>query len=116
MKGVLKGSLFSLILIFIIIGISALINMKLHIPPYILKGILWTVSCICIFAGVLPVTKSASEGKFFRGIGCAFVTVLFMLIAVSAASGHIPTSGSFYAYALICMLCGLLGAVIGINI
>ena len=116
MKGVLKGSLFSLILMFIIISITAFINVKLHIPCSVLKGILWTISGICIFAGVLPVTKSATQGKFLRGIGSAFVTVIFMLTAVSAASGHIPTNGSFYAYALICMLCGTLGAIIGINI
>ena len=116
MKGLVKGSLFSVILILIISGIAAVVNMKLTVPHSVLKGILWVISGICVFAGVLPVTKSADSNKFLKGIGCSFITVIMLLVIVSIAGKALPSTGGFYAYSLICMLCGLLGAIVGINI
>ncbi len=115
MKGVLKGSLFSLVLILITVVIAAFVNMKMDIPHSVLKGILWIVSVVCIFAGVLPVTKSATSGKLVRGIGCSLFTVIIMLIIASLSCGSLPLTGSFYAYSLICILCGLLASIVGIN-
>ena len=115
MKGIIKGSLFSLILILILSAIVAVVNMKISIPQSFLKGILWILSGGCIFAGVIPVTKSATNGKFLRGISSSFITVIMVLVIVCLAGKGIPSGGSFYAYGLICMLCGLLATLAGIN-
>lgn len=116
MRGIVKGSIFSLILILILSAIAAFINMKISVPQSVLKGILWILSGICVFAGVLPVTKSATDRRLFRGIACSFLTVLIMMIILSITGKGLPLTGAFYAYGLICMLCGLLGSLIGINI
>ena len=116
MKGIVKGSLFSAVLIFIVLSVGALVNIKFSIPDYIFKGVLWILSGICVFAGTLPVARSSAEKKFIRGLGCALTTVILLFFFVSVAGKHIPASGTFYAYALICMLCGILGSLAGTSL
>lgn len=113
MKGIFKGSLFSVILMTVFICIVAAAAMLINIPDSVFKGILWVILGLCVFVGCLPVAKSGSSGKVLRGLGSAFFTVAIVFIVVCIAGKQIPQSGSFYAFALVCMLCGLLGSLAG---
>lgn len=113
MKGIIKGSVFSTILIFIIICIIAVINMNTKINPVFLKGGLWILLGLCIFLGCLPVSRSGKSKKILRGLFCALLTIVVLFITVSIASKNIPNTGHFYAFSIIMLISGFLGALTG---
>ena len=113
MKGIIKGSLFSVLLIIIFISIISVVQMNIDIPDTIIKISLWILMGISVFAGCLPVARSGENKKILRGIGCGLITVVALFISVCIAAKHIPTTGTFYTLALICLVCGLLGAAAG---
>ncbi|MBP3362109.1 MAG: TIGR04086 family membrane protein [Clostridia bacterium] len=113
MKGIVKGTLFSLISIAVIASAAAAISLFAEIPDAILKTVLWSMAGLCVFIGSLLVSKGAQSYKSLRGIISAAATILGLLTVSSVANKGIPSNGGFYTLALIAAICGILGALMG---
>ena len=113
MKGIIKGSVFSVVLTAILICVLSIIRLYADIPDIVSKGILWAGLGLCVFFGCLPVSRSASGNKLIRGIASSLITILLLGIAASVAGRGVPGSSAFYCMSLICFVCGLLGSFVG---
>ncbi len=114
MKGIIKGSIFSLLLMILFISILSVIYMNVEIPQVFLKGALWVIMGLCVFAGSMPVARWSDSKKLLRGMASSVITIAIIFIAVLIKCGQMPES-NFYIMALICLACGLLGSCAAIK-
>ena len=115
MRGIIKGTAFTVILMAIVISIISVINIYTSIPTPILKGVLWVLLGLCTFLGSMPVAHSAQTAGALKGIASTLLSILIVLIIISSIIGHIPSGTSFYVFLIICFICGLLGSFTGIK-
>lgn len=113
MKGIIKGTLFSLISIAVISSVAAAVSMFAEIPDTILKIILWSMAGLCVFVGSLLVSKGAQSYKALRGSVSAAATILALFAVSSVVNNGVPSGGGFYTLSLIAAICGILGALMG---
>ena len=113
MRGIFKGSIFTIILMTIIISAVSAINIYTDIPLPVLKGILWVLLGLCCFMGSLPVARSADTSGVVKGIVSTILSIIAATIVISLIAGHFPSGTSFYVFLIICFICGLLGSFTG---
>lgn len=113
MRGIFKGSVFTVILMTIILSAISVINIYTDIPLPVLKGILWVLLGLCCFLGSLPVARSADTSGVLKGIVSTLFSIIAATIIISLTVGHFPSGTSFYVFLLICFICGLLGSFTG---
>ena len=113
MKGILKGFIFTFIMLSILVATLAGIFVIVDIPEFVLKAILWSIICFCVFSGSVLVARGAESRKSIKGIVSALLSVIALFITVCILGNSIPTTGSFYALATIIVICGMVGAFTG---
>lgn len=115
MRGILKGSAFTIILMAIIISVVSVINIYTDIPSSLLKGIFWVLLGFCSFLGSMPVARSADTSGLLKGVSSNLLSIIAIFIIISIISGGIPSGASFYVLLIICFICGLLGSFTGVK-
>ncbi len=115
MKGIIKGSLFTVLLMVIIISVVSVVNILTDIPSPILKGILWVLLGLCTFLGSLFVSRSAESSEVLKGLASGLISILAVFVIISVVTGGIPSGTGFYVFLLICFVCSLLGSFVGAN-
>lgn len=113
MRGILKGSAFTVILMDIIISVISVVNIYTDIPSPVLKGVLWVLLGLCTFLGSMPVARSAESSGLLKGIASSILSIFVASVIISVIAGGIPSGTSFYVFLIICLICGLLGSFTG---
>lgn len=115
MKGIIKGSIFTILLMAIFISVCSVINMMTDIPTPVLKGILWIFLGLCTFLGSMFVSRSAESSRVLKGLASGILSILAVLLIISLVIGKVPSATGFYVFLLICFICSLLGSFVGAN-
>ncbi len=113
MKGIIKGSVFTILLMVIFISVCSVVNILTDIPSPILKGILWVLLGLCTFLGSMFVSRSAENSGVLKGLASGIISILAVLVIISVVTGGIPSGTGFYIFLLICFICALLGSLTG---
>lgn len=113
MKGILKGFIFTFIILAILTAAITAITVFAEIPGSVLKAVMWGIVSLCVFMGANLVSHGADEKKSAKGILCTLVSISVLFIIVCLLNKGIPVTGGFYALATIAAICGITGAFTG---
>lgn len=112
MKGIIKGMLFSVILILIFICAATILIMQTEPNNTLLRIILWAIMCFGIFSGSILVSKAATEKKAAKGIITSLLSIVVITLALILLSGTAP-SGMLYTLILLLAISGVIGSFVG---
>ncbi len=113
LKGVIKGTIFAVLITFVIIFVLALLSYFTHVGETLITTLVYASVVIGVLMGTIAVSKAAT-GKIFIHAMLVCVLYLLILIGVSAIINKgITFNSHMLAIAGGTFAAGFLGSVIG---
>ncbi len=112
-KGVLKGTIFALIVTFVIIMILSLLSYFTSIGENILVIGVYAAVVIGVLLGSLAVSKAAQEKKLIHAVLVAFIYMCILIGVSFMINGNIAFNSHFFSIIAGIFAAGFAGSLIG---
>ena len=116
LKGIGRGSLFSIIIYCLLVFILSIIMMALNIDEKYYKLLYSFISLLALAVGSIFAAKYNGKKGFLMGLAVSMIFSLFLATITFLSTGEIQINGEFLKRILIDGILGILCGTLGVNL